>query len=77
MRSILQHVPGQNFPRIRVGVGAKPEGWDLANWVLSKYMIREEQDAMQKAFIAAADCVEDWLDHGIDHAMQEFNRARD
>ena len=76
MRSILQHVPNQNFPRIRVGVGAKPEGWDLADWVLSKYMIREEQDAMHKAFTAAADCVEDWLDHGIDHAMQEFNRPR-
>ena len=76
MRSILQHVPNQNFPRIRVGVGAKPEGWDLADWVLSKYMIREEQDAMRNAFTAAADCVEDWLDHGIDHAMQEFNRPR-
>ena len=76
MRSILQHVPNQNFPRIRVGVGAKPEGWDLADWVLSKYMIREEQDAMHKAFTAAADCVEDWLDHGIEHAMQEFNRPR-
>lgn len=76
MRSILQHVSNQNFPRIRVGVGAKPEGWDLADWVLSKYMIREEQDAMHKAFTAAADCVEDWLDHGIEHAMQEFNRPR-
>ena len=76
MRSILQHVPNQNFPRIRVGVGAKPEGWDLADWVLSKYMIREEQDAMRNAFTAAADCVEDWLDHGIEHAMQEFNRPR-
>lgn len=76
MRSILQHVPNQNFPRIRVGVGAKPEGWDLADWVLSKYMIREEQDAMKAAFTAAADCVEDWLDHGIDHAMQEFNRPK-
>lgn len=77
MRSILQCIGGQQgFPRVRVGVGAKPEGWDLADWVLSKYMIREEQDAMHKAFTAAADCVEDWLDHGIEHAMQEFNRPR-
>ena len=74
MRSILAHVPGQDFPRVRVGVGAKPEGWDLADWVLSRYTIREEQDAMRDAFLRAADCVEDWLQNGIDHAMQTYNQ---
>lgn len=74
MRSILAHVPGQDFPRVRVGVGAKPEGWDLADWVLSRYAIREEQEAMAQAFLNAADCVETWLEHGIDEAMQRFNR---
>ena len=74
MRSILGHVPSQEFPRVRVGVGAKPEGWDLADWVLSHYTIREEQDAMRDAFIRAADCVEDWLQNGIDHAMQTYNQ---
>ncbi|MFR3408563.1 MAG: hypothetical protein ACLTXW_03345 [Christensenellales bacterium] len=66
---------GQNFPRVRVGVGAKPDGWDLADWVLSKYTIREEQIAMQQAFERAADCVEDWVKNGIDHAMQEYNKT--
>ena len=56
-----------------MGVGAKPEGWDLADWVLSRYQIREEQDAMREAFTRAADCVEDWLKNGIDHAMQQYN----
>ena len=73
MRSIVANVPGQNFPRIRVGVGAKPEGWDLADWVLSRYATREEQDAMHEAFEAAADCVETWLRKGIDEAMQQYN----
>ena len=73
MRSIMAHVPSQEFPRIRVGVGAKPEGWELADWVLSRYAIREEQEAMASAFQRAADCVEDWLGHGIDDAMQRFN----
>ena len=73
MRSIVANVPGQNFPRIRVGVGAKPEGWDLADWVLSRYTTREEQDAMYEAFEAAADCVETWLRKGIDEAMQQYN----
>ena len=75
MRSIIANTPGQNFPRVRVGVGAKPDGRDLADWVLSKYTIREEQIAMQQAFERAADCVEDWVKNGIDHAMQEYNKT--
>ena len=51
------------------------DGWDLADWVLSKYTIREEQIAMQQAFERAADCVEDWVKNGIDHAMQEYNKT--
>ncbi|MBQ8201296.1 MAG: aminoacyl-tRNA hydrolase [Clostridia bacterium] len=74
MRSILQQIGGQQgFPRIRVGVGAKPEGWDLADWVLSTYRIREEREEMEKAFARAADCVEDWIKNGIEHAMQQYN----
>ncbi|MBQ8653621.1 MAG: aminoacyl-tRNA hydrolase [Clostridia bacterium] len=74
MRSIIANVPGQNFPRIRVGVGAKPQGWDLADWVLSHFQIREEQDAMKDAFSRAADCVEDWIKNGVDHAMTNYNK---
>ena len=74
MRSILQCLGNQQgFPRIRVGVGAKPEGWDLADWVLSGYRLREEREEIEKAFVRAADCVEDWLKNGIEHAMQQYN----
>ena len=74
MRSILQCLGNQQgFPRIRVGVGAKPEGWDLADWVLSTYRMSEERQEMEKAFVRAADCVEDWLKNGIEHAMQQYN----
>jgi len=74
MRSILGCIGNQQgFPRIRVGVGAKPEGWDLADWVLSTYRIREEREEMERAFARAADCVEDWLKNGIEHAMQQYN----
>ena len=74
MRSILGCLGNQQgFPRIRVGVGAKPEGWDLADWVLSTYRLREEREEMEKAFTRAADCVEDWIKNGIEHAMQQYN----
>ncbi len=75
MRSIIGQLGGQQgFPRIRVGVGAKPEGWDLADWVLSTYRLAEERTEMEKAFERAAECAEDWIKNGIDHAMQQYNR---
>lgn len=75
MRNILLNIATQNFPRIRIGTGAKPEGWDLADWVLSRYQTDEEKQLMQEAFQRAADCAADWLEHGIEHAMQTYNRA--
>lgn len=74
MRSVVGLLGAQDFPRVRVGVGAKPEGWDLADWVLSRYAFAEEKDAMAQTFKRAADCVEDWLQNGIDHAMQAYNQ---
>ena len=74
MRSILGCLGNQQgFPRVRVGVGAKPEGWDLADWVLSTYRQKEDREDMEKTFARAADCVEDWLKNGIEHAMQQYN----
>ena len=74
MRSILGSLGNQQgFPRVRVGVGAKPEGWDLADWVLSTYRQKEDREEMEKTFVRAADCVEDWLKNGIVHAMQQYN----
>ena len=49
MRSILGSLGNQQgFPRVRVGVGAKPEGWDLADWVLSTYRQKEDREEMEK-----------------------------
>ena len=74
MRSILAALPSQDFPRLRIGVGAQPEGWDLADWVLSPFSSREEQLCAAQAFDKAAVCALDWVDFGIDHAMQQCNR---
>ena len=74
MRSIVEHLGTREFPRIRIGTGDRPAGWDLADWVLSHYQTREGQDAMAAAFHRAADAVELWLDRGIDEAMQQCNR---
>lgn len=54
LRSIIQHVGEDTFPRIRIGVGKKPHpAYDLADWVLSKYK-KDEQPLMEDAFEKAA-----------------------
>lgn len=75
MRSIVNCMGTQEFPRIRVGVGAKPEGWDLANWVLSRYQSAEDRKTMEEAFARAADAAVDLVNNGIEHCMQYYNRT--
>ena len=75
MRSIIANMPTQEFPRLRVGVGHCPPEWQLVDWVLSRYQGAEEQKAMQDAFGRACDVVEEWLDHGIEPAMQLGNKG--
>lgn len=74
MRSILAQYGRQDFPRIRVGVGAKPEGWDLADWVLSHYTSKEEQQTQFDAFLRAADAVMMLAKDGTEKAMQSYNQ---
>ena len=69
MRSIVSSLNSQDFPRIRVGTGGKPEGWDLADWVLSRYTA-EDKVVMDKAFGNAADVAVCWVEKGIEEAMR-------
>ena len=48
IKNIIAHLGTQEFPRIKVGIGNKPEGWDLADYVLSKYS-KAEQEALEEA----------------------------
>lgn len=73
MRSIIGILGREDFPRIRIGTGDRPEGWDLAAWVLGHYD-PESRKKMEEAFQKAADAALDWVQNGIDHAMQTGNR---
>ena len=72
-RDILLKTGSDRFPRIRVGVGAKPPEWDLADWVLSRYA-PEDQKTMDAAFQKAAEAAECFVQHGIEEAMNLYNR---
>ena len=76
MRSIIGLLGRQDFPRLRVGVGKKPEGWELADWVLSHYQTEEDRKVQFDAFLLAADTVTDWLKNGWDSAMRTANTPK-
>lgn len=77
MRSVIAQIGQQDFPRVRVGVGAKPSEWELADWVLSRYQTRQAQDMAFKAYERAADCVLMYVEDGIEQAMQQYNRKEE
>lgn len=76
MKSIIQRLGTEEFARVRVGVGAKPEGWDLADHVLSHFT-SGEQKLVDAALEDAADAVEMIVAGGIDSAMNQYNRHKD
>ena len=73
LKSIIQHLGAQDFPRVRVGIGGKPEGWDLADYVLGQ-LKGNDAEAMQNAYHTAADAVETMISEGGDIAMNRYNR---
>ena len=75
MKSIIAQLGTQNFYRIKVGVGAKPAGWDLADYVLGRFSTQEREE-VDKAIGEAADAVEVILSEGIDAAMNKYNAKK-
>ena len=63
------------FPRIKVGVGEKPQGWDLADYVLSKYS-KEEQQALREASDDVIGAVKLMVMDNIDAAMNQYNAKK-
>ena len=59
---------------MKVGVGAKPKGWDLADYVLGRFS-PQERELVDQAIIQAADAVEMILSEGIEAAMNHYNGA--
>ena len=73
MRSIIYLSGSDAFPRIKIGIGAKPNpNWDLADWVLSKFT-DDERKTLDTIFDNAYRAVEPILDGKIDRAMNLYN----
>lgn len=73
MKSIIYQLNSSDFPRIRVGVGAKPnKNYDLVDWVLSRFT-QSEKEALEKAADNAVEAIKMIVAGNIDIAMNEFN----
>ncbi len=73
MKSIINRIKSDQFIRIRVGISEKPDGWDLADYVLSKFK-KEELEAMTTSALDAIDAIEIMLKDSVLHAMNQFNK---
>lgn len=76
MRSIVGLLGYENFPRLRVGIGERAPGFDLADWVLSRYQTPQEQQCAAQAFDLAADAIVEYIQNGIESAMGKYNTKK-
>ena len=74
LRHIVQCTGSGDFPRVRVGMGAPPPQWDLADWVLGKFPDAEARKIAFDAYMLAADAALCWAEHGIDLTMNRYNK---
>jgi peptidyl-tRNA hydrolase, PTH1 family len=74
LRSLKQHLPDDNFVRVRIGIGRPPPNWDSADYVLARFSKSERGEA-DRAVDEAADAVESILKDGLGKAMNFYNRS--
>ena len=75
IKSIISQLGSQDFPRVKVGIGAKPNpDFDLADWVLSAFSASEEK-SLQAALERAADAALCIVSQGTMEAANRFNAA--
>lgn len=72
IKNIIANLNTQDFARIKIGVGEKPKGMDLADYVLGHFS-KAEREAVDEAVQNAVEAVADILDGNTDAAMNRYN----
>ena len=75
IKNIIAHLGTEQFARVRIGVGEKPVGWDLADYVLGRFQA-EEEPLMREALADAAKACEMFIVDDLAAAMNLFNRKK-
>jgi PTH1 family peptidyl-tRNA hydrolase len=74
LEDIIRRLGTDDFPRLRLGIGAPPNNWDWADFVLGKFT-RSEQPTIEESIVRAAEAVEAWVRDGIEYCMNHFNKG--
>lgn len=75
IKDIIKRLGTDKFLRIKVGVGAKPKDWDLADHVLGHFT-PDDRKIVDEAIKKAGDAVDKMLSQGVEVAMNEYNRKQ-
>ncbi|MBO5208546.1 MAG: aminoacyl-tRNA hydrolase [Lachnospiraceae bacterium] len=73
LKNIILHLGHDEFRRIRMGVGEKPSGYDLADYVLGHFP-KEEKEQIAESVKKAVEALEVIMTNGPDAAMNQFNK---
>lgn len=73
LKNIILHLGHDEFQRVKMGVGEKPEGYDLVDYVLGHFP-KEEREIMDESAKRAADAIEVMITDGADAAMNLYNK---
>ncbi|HZZ73264.1 MAG TPA: aminoacyl-tRNA hydrolase [Pirellulales bacterium] len=72
LADVIRRLGTEQIPRLRIGVGDLPSGWDPADFVLGRFTKAQQPEA-EVSFQLAADAVELWATAGIAAAMNRYN----
>ena len=75
LKNIIAHLGHDGFIRVKMGVGEKPPGWDLVDYVLGRFSPKD-REAMDEAAGRAADAIRTIIAQGPDVAMNQFNTVK-
>jgi PTH1 family peptidyl-tRNA hydrolase len=73
LADVIRAMGTDQVPRLRIGIGQAPPGWDAADYVLSRFG-PDEQEEIGVSIRDAADAVEEWLFDGLTRVMERYNR---
>lgn len=73
LKNIIAHLGHDTFMRVKMGVGEKPKGYDLADYVLGHFTA-EERKVMNEAAKSAVEAIRMMMAGDVDKAMNEFNK---
>ena len=75
IKNIIANLGSSVFPRIKVGVGEKPKGYDLADYVLGKFS-KEDRVLMEEGYDLACEASALIMQGAIDQALNEYNQKK-